>query len=412
MTTEVRQQVLERDVGAGGEEVYEVEKGVRVRKSGGVESVPSLSAQELESRRADLAAQIEHQKLVISRAREEAANASRQANEQEILAREALEIKEFNRNRQIEAASEARTLMIEVSALIDKEKELERQRAAAHHAAVEKERERVQAKTAEIIAREEAIEAEKREHYYNELVRKCQALNLRYKLEEEQAKLKLESLQFNLQHGEFMAVGPAARAKIVVEVAPRELPEARQFDTSQVEVGIAAATMEQEGFPTIADTRSIEEIVLTERRARTSTSGGSFASQRGGIYESEKRDVELSGETPSAYGVPSSIIPPPTTPSSSGDNIKILPDIKPSAAEAGYVGGQSMGMGQVPQQQGFVGVQGQQFQQQPVVQQAGGVASTEVSGTGVAAEGAKKKKESGGFFKKFKSTKSHEQHQH
>jgi len=61
---------------------------------------------------------------VITRAREEAVHAARQANEQEILAREALELKEFNRRRHNEAASEAKALMLEVTALIEKEKEL------------------------------------------------------------------------------------------------------------------------------------------------------------------------------------------------------------------------------------------------------------------------------------------------
>jgi len=370
MSTEVRQGIAEpvaREFGAGGEEVFELEKGVRVRKSGGVEFAAAMSPSEIEARQAEFAAQIEHQKLVIHRAREEATNAARQANEQEILAREALEIKEFNKSRQAEAAMEAKSLMVEVTALIEKEKELEHQRAAAHHAAVEKERERVQAKTAEIIAREEAIEAEKREQYYNDLVRKCQALTLRYKLEEEQAKLKLESLQFSLQHGEFRPQAAANRAKIVVEVEPRELPEARQFDTSQVEVGVASAIMGQEGTATIADTRTIEEIVMSERKERFSAS--SFSK---GVEEST--------------AVHSSIIPPST---STGD-IKVLPDIKHFSAEARPLASS-----------------GEQKATIQAVHPAVAPAN-EPAATTAAAEGAKEKKK--GFFSKFKSTKSHEQH--
>jgi len=393
MSTEVRQGIVEQPIGAGqakeigpgGEEVYEVEKGVRVRKSGGVEFAPSLSAKEIESRRAELLEQIEHQKLVIARAKEESVSAARQANEQEILAREALEFKDFNRRRQLEGAEDAKSLLIEVSALIEKEKELERQRAAAHRACLEKESERVQAKTAEIMAREEAIEAEKQEQYFTEMARKCQALTLRYKLEEEQARLKMESLQFNLQHGEFRTSSAANKAKIVVEVEPRDLPEARQFDTSQVEHGLASAEINQEGLPTIADTRSIEEIVMAERKYRSAgTSQQSYASTQRGF---EKR-----GETPS------SILPSSTT---AGD-IKVLPEIKPSAVTESNVpaGSQAMASGEqyVSQQQ-----YGQQQQPSGVV--SGGTQSAEAS-TEI------HKKQKGGFFKKFmsKDQKSHEQH--
>jgi len=144
------------------------------------------------------------------------------------------------------------------------------------------------------MAREEAIEAEKRQHFHLELIRKSQALNLKFKLEEEQAKLKcfflsfatidvtnynmlrLESLQFSLQHGEFRPIVTPNKATIIVEVAPRELPEARQFDTSQVEPGIASAVLQEEGIATITDTRSIEEIVLEERKQKSTAymSGG------------------------------------------------------------------------------------------------------------------------------------------
>jgi len=373
MTTEVRHGIAEpaaREFGAGGEEVFDLEKGVRVRKSGGVEFAAAMSPSEIEARQAEFAAQIEHQKLVIHRAREEATNAARQANEQEILAREALEIKEFNKSRQAEAAMEAKSLMVEVTALIEKEKELEHQRAAAHHAAVEKERERVQAKTAEIIAREEAIEAEKREQYYNDLVRKCQALTLRYKLEEEQAKLKLESLQFSLQHGEFRPQAAANRAKIVVEVEPRELPEARQFDTTQVEVGVASAIMGQEGTATIADTRTIEEIVMSERKEKFSASSASTLPK--GVEESTT--------------VIASIIPPST-----GD-IKVLPDIKPLSAEARSLSSSA-------EQKSTIQHTGGPQAAHPAVAPANEPATAEV--------GKEKKK---GFFSKFKSAKSHEQH--
>jgi len=57
MATEVRAG-LEREVGAGGEEIFEVEKGVRVRKSGGVEFVPQLTPLEIESRIAEINSQI------------------------------------------------------------------------------------------------------------------------------------------------------------------------------------------------------------------------------------------------------------------------------------------------------------------------------------------------------------------
>jgi len=398
MTTEVRQGIVEqqhRDVGAGGEEVFELEKGVRVRKSGGVELAPSMSPAEVEARQSELSSQIDYQKAVISRAREEAANAARQANEQEILAREAMEIKEFNKNRQLEAAAEARSLMVEVTALIEKEKELERSRAAAHHAAVEKERERVQAKTAEIIAREEAIEAEKREHLYNDLIRKCQALTLRYKLEEEQAKLKLESLQFNLQHGEFRVPATSNRAKIVVEVEPRELPEARQFDTSQVEPGIASAVMGQEGVATIADTRSIEEIVMTERKHRTSTSSTSLR----GDDQYASREESLGATSYSS--APSSILPPTQT----GD-IKVLPDIKPSSSEHGYASSAAS--------QPIVSASGEKpaihthpYAQQQTQQAFSGGPQQPAESTTVETGQQKKK---AGFFSKFKSAKSHEQH--
>jgi len=396
MATELRQGAVEqqhREIGPGGEEVFELEKGVRVRKSGGVEFAPTMSPAEIEARQSELGSQIDHQKAVIIRAREEATNAARQANEQEILAREALEIKEFNRNRQAEAAAEARSLMVEVTALIEKEKELERQRAAAHHAAVEKERERVQAKTAEIIAREEAIEAEKREQYYQELIRKCQALTLRYKLEEEQAKLKLESLLFNLQHGEFRPQTAANRAKIVVEVAPRDLPEARQFDTSQVEVGVASAIMGQEGTATIADTRSIEEIVLSERKQKTASMSSSLPR---GVEESYGRE-----ELKTATAAPSSIIPPSQT-----SDIKVLPDIKPSAYEQTYAAGSA----QQPMSSSGEFARGSAMHQaQPLPQQAVQQTASSTTETTAATEVGKKPKSSG-FFKKFKSAKSHEQH--
>jgi len=401
MATEVRQGTAEqqlREVGPGGEEVFELEKGVRVRKSGGVEFAPTMSSAEIEARQSDLSAQIDYQKAVIARAREEATNAARQANEQEILQRESLELKEFNRNRQSEAAAEARSLMVEVTALIEKEKELERQRAATHHAAVEKERERVQAKTAEIIAREEAIEAEKREQYYAELIRKCQALTLRYKLEEEQAKLKLESLQFNLQHGELRPQTAANRAKIVVEVEPRELPEARQFDTSQVEVGVASAIFGQEGTATVADTRSIEEIVITERKQKAAM--GTASNLPRGVEETYGQEFK------STTASPSSILPP----QQSGD-IKVLPDIKPSAYEQTHVGGtaQHPMAGQSPMSssgefaKGPAMQQAQPLPQQPIQQAA---SSTETTAAG----GVQKKQKSSGFFKKFTSGKSHEQH--
>jgi len=406
MTSEVRQGIVDpqhRDVGAGGEEVFELEKGVRVRKSGGVEFAPSMSPAEIEARQAELQSQIDYQKVVILRAREEAANAARQANEQEILAREALEIKEFNKSRQQEAAAEARALMVEVTALIEKEKELERQRAAAHHAAVEKERERVQAKTAEIIAREEAIEAEKREQLYNDLIRKCQALTLRYKLEEEQAKLKMESLQFNLQHGEFRAPAANNRAKIVVEVEARDLPEARQFDTSQVETGVASAVMGQEGVATIADTRSIEEIVMSERKHRTSAS--SFSGRGEEQYASREESMGAA-----IHSAPSSIIPPTQT---SGD-IKVLPDIKPSASEHAYAAGSASqpimstsGEKSAMHTHPYAQQQSQQaFTGGP--QQAAGSTIEQSTAAGATAETGQKKKS--GFFSKFKSAKSHEQH--
>jgi len=387
MATEVRQGVAEqqvREVGPGGEEVYEIEKGVRVRKSGGVEFAPAMSSAEIDARHSELTSQIEYQKAIIHRAREEATNAARQANEQEILAREAVELREFNRSRQMEAAAEAKSLMVEVTALIEKEKELERQRAATHHAAVEKERERVQAKTAEIIAREEAIEAEKREQYYNEQIRKCQALTLRYKLEEEQAKLKLESLQFNLQHGEFRPQTSANRAKIVVEVEPRELPEARQFDTSQVEVGIASATFGQEGTATIADTRSIEEIVMAERKHKVSTVSSSSNLPRG-AEESFGRE-----EFKSTTSAPSSILP-----SSQTGDIKVLSDIKPSSShEQAYAGGAAQQPGQLMSSSGEI---------------AKGAAAPQTS-EATATITEKKKQKGGGFFKKFTGGKSHEQH--
>jgi len=354
----------EKEKEIGGEEVVEVEKGVRVRKSGGVELAAPLSKAEIDIRQAEFQQQIEHQKTVIARAREEVLNMAKQANEQEILARESLELKEYNRKRQLEAGQEAKALLVEVTALIEKEKELETKRAAAHHAAIEKERERVQAKTAEVLAREEALEAEKREQFHNEMVRKCNALSLKFKLEEEQARLKMDSLQFSMQHGEFRSLSTAKKATIVVEVEPRDIPEARQFDTSPLERERASFEFGEEGQTApVAESRSIEEIVSSESRTshklRSST----------GILKEESPALESRGMQQEPKPVVENFVVEPTT---------IIP---PSQA--------------IPQQAAGSSVS---------------TASAESAAQGPEAEKAAKKQK-GGFFKKFGLGK-HEQHQH
>jgi hypothetical protein len=458
--------------GAGGEEIFDEKERVRIRKTGGVEFASPLSQAELEARHVEYSAQIDHQKLIIARAREESLAASRQANEQEILAREALEFKEFNKRRHAESAQEARMLQSEVNALIERERELEHERATAHHAAVEKERERVRAKTSEVIAREECIEAEKRELYHKELIRKCQSMILKYKLEEEQAKLKLESLQYSIQHGEFRATAGASKAKIIVEVEPRDLPEARTFDTVQLEPNIASAEMAEEGVPTMAETRTIEEIVTSERSSGLvsssakkfrdsglpSTGTSTYSAVRGGQKSDEslaQREEFLASSassglapstttitsiTTSATGPSAPSLPPPAP--SSGD-FKVLPDFKgplPSAEPGGVVYGggsaaqSNLGMAQQSAQQ--LGQQaqasGQAFQsagessaqqfapgaqgsnlpsqaQQPTGTGGGGDAGAGgVEGKG---QPAAKKEKSGGLFKRFqKSKQSHEGH--
>lgn len=423
MTTELRHpaQALEREVGPGGEEVFELEKGVRVRKSGGVEFAQPLSPAELDSRNADTQAQIEHQKAIIARAREESINASRQANEQEILAREATEFKMFNKRRQAEAAQEARSLLVEVNALVEREKELERDRASAHHAAVEKEKERVQAKTSEIMAREEAIEAERRELFHRELIRRCQGLTMKFKLEEEQAKLKLESLQYSLQHGEFRQTAAATKAKIIVEVEPRDIPEARQFDTAQPEPSIASAEMAEEGVPTVAETRTIEEIVSAERgKVRHGT--GIYVTPRGTmkaeeIYGERAARLEALAEeqvapVPPVVSPTTAVAPGPTTPS----EIKVLPDIKPTTAPSepgGVIYAGTAPPPAQPQMGGPYPPSSQQMpathaptiaqpqMQQPPVQQA---AQPQPPAPEQPATTEKKGK-AGGFFKKFGKTK-------
>lgn len=403
-------------IGAGGE-VVEVEKGVRVRKSGGVELATQLTEAEIEVRKAELQAQIEYQKTLISRAREEVLLAAKQANEQEILARESLELKEFNRKTSIEAGNEARKLLREVSALVEQEKEYEARRAETHRAALETERARVQAKSAEVMAREEALEAEKREQYHCEMIRQCKSRSLKFKLEEEQAKLKLESLQFSLHHNEYFPLSTASKkATIVVEVEPREIPEARQFDTSPMDVSLATAELGEEGESTFTETRSVEEIVASERSSgikhhsasylHSVYSEGTTESQLfehgrplGGIAGSgpEMTQTTVIQELPAPSTAAASIAEPASVPSSVSQQAQTVSQQAQNISQPA----QNIAQQAVPQSQ---------------LPAAGGAAAAPAGAAPAAAEAAPAeadkaaKKQKGGFFKKFGLGKHQEGH--
>jgi len=258
----------------------------------------------------------------------------------------------------------------------------------------------------------------------------------------------------------------ATKAKIVVEVEARNLPEARQFDTAHVGKQVAEAEMIEEGIPTVAETRTIEEIVTSERTsAKLHASQGStaiYSTRRGSLraeesygeaaeFESELGSTEpmksgeysRSGKSPHHLASETNIPMAPPLPVSG--EIKVLPDIKPTSREAfvepsaplpysGSVqgpdfqqfsaGGATSGeqFSSTSQQHGSGGSamhqapqsyypSSQPMQTMPQATSQPQVESAAPAVDSAAAEGSDtKKKSKSGFFKKFKSTKQHEQH--
>lgn len=263
----------------------------------------------------------------------------------------------------------------------------------------------------------------------------------------------MESLQYTLQYGEFRSTAGATKAKIIVEVEPRDIPEARQFDTAQLESSIASAELAEEGIPTVAETRTIEEIVSSERTSKKTASSGSHMAQKGGIKteesygygkteESETRDEKVSASTHGGAGAAGLVHTPPPPPST-GD-IKVLPDMRPpmtAGGDVGMGGYQSLPQGQaLPSQPSAPPMASSQLppysaempssaqyapaggappgQSFPAVQQfpqgqGQALPQPGAGGESATAEEKKAKQKSGGFFKKFGKSKqpaSHEQH--
>ena len=60
--------------------------------------------------------------------------------------------------------------------------------------------------------------------------------------------IRLEQLQFRMQYGDVQPAYSVPKAKIIVEVKPRKILEARQYETSQLGPSYATAEIEERGL--------------------------------------------------------------------------------------------------------------------------------------------------------------------
>lgn len=280
------------ETAGGEEEVYELEEGVLVRKTGGVKLPPRQSINV-----AEIQAQMEQQRILIEQLRVEAQKARQQARIHRELESESIELRLRNEERMRELSQETQRLENEVQMLIEKERELEARRAEAHRQALEMESERVKAKTAEIMAREEAKEAARLEEYHHSYALTAEALATQKELEVREAEMKLEQLQFRMQYGDVQPAYSVPKAKIIVEVKPRKILEARQYETSQLGPSYATAEIEERGLEearqeavTAVRIEKEKEKRTTRKRKETTTSAVSAAE---GETTRSSRDIKL-----------------------------------------------------------------------------------------------------------------------